>query len=403
MAADVVEGADRAVLVLDDDDAALRPGELLGEVAADARELLDAPDVEPFLLEDRVDLLLPELGVVGVLVRTPAPCRGPGSARSSCLLRASGIWPWRALLVIDRRSAWADDEVSDLGEYHFRSDRRKPEIEHVDTTCTRTRGSLLAGVRSRSGCRSSSVPGGGVEERLHPLGGVGRRARPTTAPPCSITTTRSHSSSACETCCSMTSSAVPAACSCASDSYVRSTIVGASPSESSSAISSFGASTNTRAIASIRCSPPDSVPATWSRRSSRRGNSSKASSRPARHALAAADPVDRQDEVLLDRECAEHRATLRSVGDAGAGELVRRLAGQVDAVDADRAGRRGDQPGCDTRDRRLAGAVRADEGDRFSRFDRERHVEQGAERAVVRIDVAQLECGAHAGTSRSPR
>ena len=69
VAAHVVERTDRAVTVLDDDDAALRPSELLGEVAADAGELLDAPDVQPFLLEDRVDLLLPVLGIVGVLVR----------------------------------------------------------------------------------------------------------------------------------------------------------------------------------------------------------------------------------------------------------------------------------------------------------------------------------------------
>src|SRR5207245_1669054 len=46
---------------------------------------------------------------------------------------------------------------------------------------------------------------------------------------------------------------------------------GASPSDGSSSISSFGRARNARARASICCSPPDSVPACWLRRESSHG------------------------------------------------------------------------------------------------------------------------------------
>src|SRR6185436_11018786 len=68
VATDVVKGADLAVLVAHDDDRCLRDGELLGEVAAAARELLDAAEIEPRALPDRVALELVELGRRGVAV-----------------------------------------------------------------------------------------------------------------------------------------------------------------------------------------------------------------------------------------------------------------------------------------------------------------------------------------------
>ena len=63
--AHVVERADFAVCVLHDDHRRAGPDRrhLPGEVAALAGQLLDAPDVEPELLEDR---LLLELVVLGV-------------------------------------------------------------------------------------------------------------------------------------------------------------------------------------------------------------------------------------------------------------------------------------------------------------------------------------------------
>ncbi len=69
------------------------------------------------------------------------------------------------------------------------------------------------------------------------------------------------------------SSAVPAARSRSRLAYTSSTMIGARPSDSSSATSSFGSSTSTRAMASIRCSPPESVPAICLRRLASAGNS----------------------------------------------------------------------------------------------------------------------------------
>src|SRR5262249_48880573 len=62
MAADVVEGADLVVGVADDDDRRAGGVELLGEIAADAGELLHPAEVQPRLLEDRLALELVPLG-----------------------------------------------------------------------------------------------------------------------------------------------------------------------------------------------------------------------------------------------------------------------------------------------------------------------------------------------------
>ena len=68
VAADVVERADLAVHVAHDDDRRVGDRELLGEVAALPRELLDPADVQPRALEDRLALELVELGRDRVLV-----------------------------------------------------------------------------------------------------------------------------------------------------------------------------------------------------------------------------------------------------------------------------------------------------------------------------------------------
>src|SRR5262245_8575974 len=68
VAADVVERADDAINTPDDDHRRARDGELLGEIAAVARELLDSPNVEPHALEDRLALELVELRGDRILV-----------------------------------------------------------------------------------------------------------------------------------------------------------------------------------------------------------------------------------------------------------------------------------------------------------------------------------------------
>ena len=58
-----------------------------------------------------------------------------------------------------------------------------------------------------------------------------------------------------------------------------STRTGASPMDGSSISSTLGSAISARLIATICCSPPDSVPAFWASRSLSRGNSSITRSR----------------------------------------------------------------------------------------------------------------------------
>ncbi|CUJ62335.1 Protein of uncharacterised function (DUF1602) [Achromobacter ruhlandii] len=72
-----------------------------------------------------------------------------------------------------------------------------------------------------------------------------------------------------------------------------STRIGANPIDGSSSSTSSGFSITARAIASICCSPPDSVPANCSRRSFRRGNRSIARPRSACTSPLGRLPVNR--------------------------------------------------------------------------------------------------------------
>ena len=67
--------------------------------------------------------------------------------------------------------------------------------------------------------------------------------------------------------CSTTSIATPDSCTCWMISKLRSTRIGASPIDGSSISSSFGWLISARPIATICCSPPESVPASCERRS----------------------------------------------------------------------------------------------------------------------------------------
>ena len=63
--------------------------------------------------------------------------------------------------------------------------------------------------------------------------------------------------------CSTISIATPDSCTCWMISKLRSTRIGARPIDGSSISSSFGWDISARPIATICCSPPESVPASW--------------------------------------------------------------------------------------------------------------------------------------------
>ena len=89
--------------------------------------------------------------------------------------------------------------------------------------------------------------------------------------PFSMNTARSASRSAVFTDCSTRMIVVPWRWISRTISSSRSTMVGASPSESSSIMSSFGLAMNAWDSDSICCSPPDRAPAGVCRRSRKRG------------------------------------------------------------------------------------------------------------------------------------
>ena len=92
--------------------------------------------------------------------------------------------------------------------------------------------------------------------------------------PFSKKTARSASSSATLTDCSTTTIVVPVACSSLTTWSSCATTVGASPSESSSIMSTLGFTMSAMASDSICCSPPERLPACWWPRWRRIGNRS---------------------------------------------------------------------------------------------------------------------------------
>ena len=114
------------------------------------------------------------------------------------------------------------------------------------------------------------------------------------------------------------------------------TICGARPSDGSSSISSFGRATSARAIASICCSPPESVPACWLKPLANAGNKSSARSRSAANAGAILAREARQLQVLVDREIGEDLAAFRHLHQAALHDPMRRPALNRLAVELDR-------------------------------------------------------------------
>ena len=110
-------------------------------------------------------------------------------------------------------------------------------------------------------------------------------------------------------------------------SLICETMRGIRPSVGSSSRMILGSSIMARAMASICCSPPDSVPPAWLRRSPSRGKKAKTLSSSSllarvRHAGA----IEAGAQVLHHRQKLEDAPVLGDIADADARELVRRLA-----------------------------------------------------------------------------
>ena len=177
-------------------------------------------------------------------------------------------------------------------------------------------------------------------------------------------------------------------------SKILSTRIGARPIDGSSSSSRRGRAISARPIAHICCSPPDSVPAFWSRRSCSRGNSvedarrCRSRSRPGRR---AGTRPSRGSRARVMR--AEEPPALGRLGDAELHD--RRAAGALRdllALEARSLPRRGRLIALDrAQRRRLAGAVGADQRDDLALVDGQRDALERLDRAVVGLDVVQLE------------
>ncbi len=119
-----------------------------------------------------------------------------------------------------------------------------------------------------------------------------------------------------------------------------------------------GLSMSARPIASICCSPPDRVVPRLPRRSASRGNSAR--TRAGRPGAGACH----RRQVLLDAERAEDAALLRHPAEPGGGALFRAKAGNVAAGKANGPAEARGQPDHGPDQRRLAGAVPAEDRQR---------------------------------------
>ena len=104
----------------------------------------------------------------------------------------------------------------------------------------------------------------------------------------------------------------------------------------------------------------------------------------------------------MDRHPGEDPAALGALADAELDDLVRTEAVDPLAAQPDLALARLEQPGDRPQCRGLARAVRADEGDDLALLDVDRDAAQGVDRAVVGVDVVELEQG-HGQASAAPR
>ena len=165
-----------------------------------------------------------------------------------------------------------------------------------------------------------------------------------------------------------------------------STSSGESPSEGSSRMSSFGSAISPRPIASICCSPPESVPALWRCRSARRGKMPNTRSRFCARSRARA-AVAAEIEVLGDRHVGEDAAAFRHMDQAARHDRGRARALDRLACEADRAAPRPQHAGDRAVERGFAGAVRAEHRDDLALVHREVDAAQDFGRAVAGVQA----------------
>ena len=146
---------------------------------------------------------------------------------------------------------------------------------------------------------------------------------------------------------------------------------------------------STRAIASICCSPPDSVVPCWRRRSRRRGKAAiDLRQRGAVGGAAAPRHLhEAERQVLLHREPGKDAAILRHEADAEAADAVGGGAVDARAVEGDLAAAGADPAGDGLEQRGLADAVAAEHADHLARAHGEVDALHDVAGAVMSVQV----------------
>ena len=179
------------------------------------------------------------------------------------------------------------------------------------------------------------------------------------------------------------------------------TISGAKPSDGSSSSNSRGRLISARAIASICCSPPDSVPPRW-REPLLEARKQRQHAFEVAVEVAVVGDGRAHLQIFQHRHAREDAAAFRSLRQFQAGDLVRRHAGDIAAVEVDRAFARARVAADCHHQRRLAGAVGADQRDDLAVVDVEVDALERLYAPVKRGHAAHREkWGAHRPTSAS--
>ena len=145
------------------------------------------------------------------------------------------------------------------------------------------------------------------------------------------------------------------------------TISGARPRLGSSSISRRGRPISARPMASICRSPPESVPASWRRRSCEPGEA-REHLRQGLRALGGRGAEAAEQQVVLHRHGAEQLAPLRHQRQAHRHALLDGVAVERGAVERHARRCDGQQAHHRVEQRGLAGAVGADHGDDAARL-----------------------------------
>jgi hypothetical protein len=148
-------------------------------------------------------------------------------------------------------------------------------------------------------------------------------------------------------------------------------------------------------MASICCSPPESVPPFWSRRS--REHPLEVGG----DAVAVGPHEGPQLEVLEHRHAREDATALGRLGDPEAHDAIGGEPVETMAIEGHAAAPGGNGTQDRLQRRRLPGAVGADQGDDLPALHGQRQATQRADVAIVGVDVGQLEHGGYRGASRA--